>query len=123
MIVTAWHLPVATEMTPVPPTGIPRAPSLEDEREFERRGRQTAEEGAARAGAAGLDAEPSLQRAVSTGDIARVLFDVAEEHDADLVVVGRRGMSRLKSVVLGSVSDAAVRDGRRPVLIVPSSED
>jgi len=123
VIVTAWHLPIATDMTPVLSTGIPKAPSLDEEREFERRGRHTAEEGTARAGTAGLVAKPSLQRAASAGDIARVLFDVAEEHDADLVVVGRRGLSRLQSVVLGSVSDAAVRDGRRPVLIVPSGED
>lgn len=122
VIVTAWHLPIAPAMAPVPPTAIPRAASLEEEQELERRGRETAEEGTSRARAVGLDAEPCLQRAGGTGDIATVLFDVAEDRDADLVVVGRRGMSRLKSVVLGSVSDAAVRNGRRPVLIVPSDE-
>ncbi|MGH2946191.1 MAG: universal stress protein [Solirubrobacteraceae bacterium] len=122
IVVTAWHLPIAATTTPLPPLGAPTATSLEEEREFEQRGRQTAEEGASRARAAGLDAEPSLQRATGTTDIARTLFDVAEERDADLVVVGRRGMSRIEAVVLGSVSDAAVRDGRRPVLVVPGGE-
>jgi nucleotide-binding universal stress UspA family protein len=39
------------------------------------------------------------------------------------VVVGRRGLGPLRSAVLGSVSDAAVRDGRRPVLVVPGPLD
>jgi hypothetical protein len=47
---------------------------------------------------------------------------IAEQRDADLVVVGRRGMSRIAAVVLGSVSDAAVRDGRRAVLVVPAPD-
>jgi nucleotide-binding universal stress UspA family protein len=50
------------------------------------------------------------------------LCDVAESRDATLVVVGRRGLSRLKEVVLGSVSNAALHDGRRPVLVVPKGE-
>ena len=56
-------------------------------------------------------------------DDARRAVDLAEERDATLVVVGRRGHSRLREVVLGSVSNAAVHDGRRPVLVVPSPED
>jgi nucleotide-binding universal stress UspA family protein len=123
IIVTVWHQSIATATTPLPPVGVPTAPALEDERELEQHGRETAEDGASRAGALGLQAEPNLQRAASETDIAKVLFDVADEHDADLVVVGRRGMSRIKSVVLGSVSDAAVKDGRRPILIVPGGDE
>jgi nucleotide-binding universal stress UspA family protein len=122
LIVTAWHLPIAAVETPMPPVGAPTAPPLEDEHELERRALDTADDGARRARAAGLEAEPALQHAAGPSDIARVLFDSAEQHDAELVVVGRRGMSRIKSVLLGSVSEAAVRDGRRPVLVVPSAQ-
>jgi nucleotide-binding universal stress UspA family protein len=123
LVITAWHLPIAALDSRVPPVGAPVAPPLEDEDEFERRATETARAGAARASSAGFDAQPVLRRAAGPGEIANVLVDIAEQHDAALVVVGRRGMSRIKSVLLGSVSEAAVRDGRRPVLVVPAPAD
>jgi nucleotide-binding universal stress UspA family protein len=122
LIVTAWHLPIAAVEAPIPPVGAPAAPPLEDEDELRRRATETAKAGAARATTAGLAAEPALRRAAGPSDIAKVLLDSAER-DAALVVVGRRGMSRIRSVLLGSVSEAAVRDGRRPVLVVPAPGD
>ena len=119
LVVTAWELPASSIRTPVPPVGVPTAPSAEEERELEERARQIGEDGAARARVAGIDAEADVRRCLGTADIARALFDIAEERDAELVVVGRRGMSRLQEVLLGSVSNAAVHDGRRPVLVVP----
>jgi nucleotide-binding universal stress UspA family protein len=123
LVVTAWHLPIAAVEAPIPPVGAPAAPPLEDEDELRRRATETAKAGAARATTAGLAAEPALRRAAGPSDIAKVLLDSAEERDAALVVVGRRGMSRIRSVLLGSVSEAAVRDGRRPVLVVPAPGD
>jgi nucleotide-binding universal stress UspA family protein len=123
LVITAWHLPIAAVDSPLAPVGVPAAPALEDEDELRRRGTETAEAGAARASSAGFDAEPALRRAAGPREIANVLLDAAEQHDAALVVVGRRGMSRIKSVLLGSVSEAAVRDGRRPVLVVPVAAD
>jgi nucleotide-binding universal stress UspA family protein len=64
-----------------------------------------------------------VARGASPEEIAEALCDLAEERDATLVVVGRRGQSRLKEVVLGSVSNAAVHDCRRPVLVVPDGEE
>jgi len=84
--------------------------------------REIAEEGAARARAAGLAAGADVPQGESAGDIGAALLDAAEQHDADLVVVARRGISLFRAVVLGSVSDAAVRDGRRPVLVVPAAD-
>jgi nucleotide-binding universal stress UspA family protein len=85
--------------------------------------REIANAGVARARAAGLRAEPETRLGIGVGQTAEALFDVAEQHDADLVVVGRRGMGLIRSAVLGSVSDVAVRDGRRPVLVVPGPEE
>jgi nucleotide-binding universal stress UspA family protein len=84
--------------------------------------REVADEGAARARQAGLNAEAVVARGASAEDIAKTLCDLAETRDATLVVVGRRGMSRLKELVLGSVSNAAIHDGRRAVLVVPDGE-
>ena len=39
--------------------------------------------------------------------------------DAQLIVVGARGLSTVRSVVLGGVSNALVHHAKRPVLVVP----
>ena len=121
-VVTGWETGLAAAEV-APALGAPRPPSPEEEARFEEAARQTADSGVERAVAAGLSAEPEIVRGSGVGEIARALLDVAEQHDADLVVVGRRGMGRIRSVVLGSVSDAVVRDGRRPVLVVPGPTD
>ncbi len=43
---------------------------------------------------------------------------LAETGAYDLIVMGRRGISRLEEVVLGSVSEYVVRHSKLPVLIV-----
>lgn len=55
----------------------------------------------------------------------RTILDVADEIDADAVVVGARGRSALAGAVLGSVSTGLVHHSERPVLVVPpgSAED
>lgn len=41
---------------------------------------------------------------VGAGDAALVLLEYATEHDADLIVTGRRGLGNLTGLVLGSTS-------------------
>jgi nucleotide-binding universal stress UspA family protein len=67
------------------------------------------------ASAAGFAAEGRTAR----GKSWRAICDVAEELDAATIVVGARGLSRLESVLLGSVSSAVAVHAKRPVLIVP----
>jgi nucleotide-binding universal stress UspA family protein len=45
-----------------------------------------------------------------------------EELDADLIVVGSRGLGGLKRALTGSVSDSVVRHARCPVLVVRAQE-
>ena len=52
------------------------------------------------------------------GEPGPAIVAAAESEDADLVVVGTRGRSRVERAVLGSVSDHVVRHARCPVLIV-----
>lgn len=48
---------------------------------------------------------------------ARALLEAAA--DADLLVVGRRGLGGFKSLVLGSVSQAVLGHAPCPVLVIP----
>jgi nucleotide-binding universal stress UspA family protein len=121
LVINVWSIPM-TATQPGAPFGAPTPPIEAELQRFEQAARRLAEEGAARARQAGVSAETRVARGTTSAEIATVLCDVAEDRGATLVVVGRRGQSRLKEVVLGSVSDAAVHDGRCPVLVVPSGE-
>jgi nucleotide-binding universal stress UspA family protein len=44
---------------------------------------------------------------------------IAASHDAVLLVVGSRGRSEVKDLLLGSVSTACVHHGRCPIVVVP----
>ena len=87
--------------------------------------RTTAGEGAELAAAAGFDARALARRAVARGGERtevtawRIVLDVADEEAAELIVLGSRGRSGVKSMVLGSVSYGVVHNSKRPVLIVP----
>ncbi len=50
------------------------------------------------------------------GNAAAVLLDVA--HDADLLVVGSRGVGAFEDLLLGSVSEHCVRHAHCPVVVV-----
>jgi nucleotide-binding universal stress UspA family protein len=60
---------------------------------------------------------------VVLGEPATVLVDMAEEIDADLVLLGARGMGAIESVLVGSVSKAVISRCTRPVLVVKLPED
>jgi nucleotide-binding universal stress UspA family protein len=58
-------------------------------------------------------------RRVVYGFPADRLADLADEVDADLIVVGSRGRGPMKSALLGSVSTELIGVARCPVLVVP----
>lgn len=47
--------------------------------------------------------------------------DVAEEHEADLIVMGSHGTSGLKEVLIGSNTERVVRNANIPVLVVKNN--
>jgi nucleotide-binding universal stress UspA family protein len=77
-----------------------------------------ASEGADRATAAGLVAEPRI--ALREDAIAGAILAVADELDADAIVLGTRGLTGLRSMLLGSVSHAVLQHADRSVVVVPS---
>ena len=55
----------------------------------------------------------------SVGIPAERLADLADDEDAELIVVGSRGRGAFKAAFLGSVSNSLIGVARRPVLVVP----
>lgn len=79
---------------------------------------ETAADGVKRAKAAGLDAEARCAR--REHGIGQAILAAASDVDADVIVMGTRGLSGMKSFLLGSVSHAVVQHADRAVLVVPS---
>ena len=57
-------------------------------------------------------------RRVSSGDTPQQIVEAAAAADAELIVLGSRGMSELKSLVLGGVANKVVQHATCPVLLV-----
>ncbi len=56
---------------------------------------------------------------VVDGNPVQVLLNAARDHDADLIVVGSRGMGGFPELLLGSTSTQVSQHSKCPVLIVP----
>ena len=78
----------------------------------------TAAAGVQRAVAAGLVAQPRVVN--RDDDIAAVILAEASDLDADVIVLGTRGLGGVKSLMLGSVSHAVLHHADRAVLVIPS---
>ena len=87
---------------------------------YEESARERAAEGAQRAGRAGLNAQPRTRARHAT--IAATILAEADELGASAIVLGSRGLTGIKSLLLGSVSHAVLQHADRPVIVVPSSE-
>jgi len=60
----------------------------------------------------------SVDKVLREGDAVREIVAVAQEGKFDLIVMGHRGMSKLKEFLLGSVSEGVSHKAPCPVLIV-----
>ncbi len=54
----------------------------------------------------------------TAGNEAEHITGLAEELGADLIVIGSRGLSGMKRLVMGSVSESVVRHAHCPVLVM-----
>ncbi len=98
---------------PAPPTDlIPPGPGFEEE--VERGARERLEVAAAELRERGLEVAARLQ----SGLPSQTLLDLAEESAADLIVLGTRGLTGLRHLLLGSTSQRVIQRARCPVLTV-----
>ncbi len=77
--------------------------------------KEVAEEAKAHARSLGCEA---VRAFVRNGPVARGIVAFAEEHRADLIVMGSRGMGSIEGYLLGSVSHKVTGTAGCPVLVV-----
>lgn len=68
--------------------------------------------------ALGVEVGVDVEQETSMGDPAEEVIRYTEDNSGALVVVGRRGLSRMKSLMLGSVSDKVLRHAKTPVMVI-----
>lgn len=90
-----------------------------NERE-ERLARDIAEEGAQLARAAGLEAEAIAVKI--DGPVDEAILGHADELDASAIVLGSRGRTSFRSLILGDVANEVVQRAARPVIVAPSGD-
>jgi nucleotide-binding universal stress UspA family protein len=97
--------------------GAAAIPPDNDERDVAR-AMGIAEDGAQRARSAGLAAEARIERTTAT--TWRTIVDVADG-EYDVIVMGTRGLTGVRSLLLGSSSHQVTQHATCPVLIVPGA--
>lgn len=116
VVVTVWQ-PIAdlnslawtgTTATPVDVVELNRA-AAED-------GARVADEGARVAREAGLEAQPFAVQA--SGPVWNTIVEIADRQDAAAIVMGSRGLSGVRSILLGSVSSGVLHHAHRPTLVI-----
>ena len=66
---------------------------------------------------AGIDAHGEIRETVF-GHAAREIVKDAQEHDADVIIMGSRGRSELTGAILGSTAHKVIHLTDRPVMVV-----
>ena len=123
LVVTVWEPGIAALMgsSAMDPFGVAlMPPDVEAVHDVDQAMRGHAEaiaqEGAELARSLGLAAEPLA--VPDQLDVPDTLVGLAEERDAQAVVVGSRGLSGIRSRVLGSTSRRVLDHCKRPVVVV-----
>jgi nucleotide-binding universal stress UspA family protein len=72
----------------------------------------------AEAAAWAAERDVSCDTELAWGRVAEVICQVAQERSCDLIVVGSRGLTGFKRLMLGSISNAVAAKAPCPVLVV-----
>jgi nucleotide-binding universal stress UspA family protein len=96
-------------------SGIPRV----DDTLMQEATEELASDGAERAAAAGFAVTEAVAVEAEHG-VDKAIVDAADTYDAALIVMGTRGNTGIRSLLLGSVSHSVAHHAHRPLLIVPS---
>jgi nucleotide-binding universal stress UspA family protein len=119
IVVTVWEPGLATAIASASAIAL-RSPSAEMTTETARVERDEAA-GTASAGAEFARELGATADSIAVGDETNAAVGIASEaerHDACAVVVGSRGLGRVKAPLLGSTTQGVLRHTRRPVVVV-----
>ena len=127
IVATIWEEGLAVaSMLPTTDFGMAPGPvdvetAMEVDDAVESHAKQLAAEGAALAREAGF----TQTEAVAVADqvnVAETLVQLATERGASTLVIGSRGLTGLRSRLLGSTSHAVLRHAHLPVLVIPKHD-
>ena len=59
-----------------------------------------------------------VEKMLVEGHAVQEIVKVANEGNYDLIVIGARGLSHIKEILLGSVTDGVIHHARCPVLVI-----
>ncbi len=65
-----------------------------------------------------LQSNVQVKTVLEQGDYAHEIIEIAKRKDCELIIMGSRGMSPFKELLLGSVSLKVMHHARCPVMIV-----
>src|SRR5947209_538006 len=123
IVATVWEEGMAVS-TVMPSTEFGMSPgpldvetALEVDQAVHSHAERIAAEGAELARSLGLEAEPVAL--ADQANVAETLMRLATDRGAQMLVVGSRGLTGLRSRLLGSTSQAVLRHAHLPVLVVP----
>jgi nucleotide-binding universal stress UspA family protein len=119
-VLTIW--PPFAHILASTPTGLGAMAALANMEEIDEASRKQAEqharEGTELAHKSGLEATPrTCSQDTTTAD---AILSEAEAVGAKAIVMGSRGLTGLRSLLLGSVSHAVIQHADRTVIVVPS---
>lgn len=89
--------------------------------EAEAHAQTIADQGAELARAKGFDAEGQI--VLTSQPLWKEIVDAAKERDASAVIMGTRGLSPVRSALLGSVSNGVIHHCDRPILVIPPAKE
>lgn len=98
-------------------TGMMSVTTLKVDEEITARADEALRQIDAETGSSDVEADYNVRH----GNPAREIVGLAEERDADLVIVGRRGHSPHEGLLLGTVTEHVVRTSACPVLTIGSN--
>jgi nucleotide-binding universal stress UspA family protein len=125
LVVVVWKqglgfelLSLPTSSVGLPPTTLNVAEALEADRTLYERAEELAQQGAALAREAGLEADALIEADDVDVPISDTLTRVAREHDAAALVVGSHHHGREGELLPGTITRGVLRRATVPVLVV-----
>jgi nucleotide-binding universal stress UspA family protein len=116
LVATVWQ-PIA-DLNSLAWTGTTATPVdvIELNRVAAEDGARVADEGARLALEAGLEAQPFAVEA--SGSVSKTIVEIADRQNAAAIVMGSRGLTGVRSMLLGSVSSGVLHRADRPTLVI-----